>query len=198
MKKIFLLFLFALFSDAVLAQQPLINTGIDLNDPSLTVTRNFKLGKQWKVGDGNKATHISYNVRDFGMGQIYIHNEKNELENKSPKKYVDNIKWTLSDKFNLSIIYKQVFSEERMNQIMDDSNEFSIFTNYKISTSGDLLEVAFILRMKTLITPFELEALEKAIKISFKVNITSSTEGGDFIIMNSSYRFSDALEGKQF
>jgi hypothetical protein len=198
MKRLLLLLIIIILSKVVVAQKTGINTGISLDDPSLTVTPNFALNGQWKVGDGNHAKEIVYDVKDFGMGQIRISNIKNIFEYKAPKKTFDNLRWVISDKFDMSKIFKQVFTEERMNHLMDDNDEFSIIFTLRVSTvTGELAEVDFILRMKTLITPFELEGLENGLKDIFKVKFSSPAEGGDYVQVSESYRFSNALEGKK-
>ena len=166
-----------------------------LDDPSFYKTAHFVLAKQWKLDSLNKATHIDYRIRDNGMEQVYIYNAANIYEGVNPKKNFNDLKAKISDKLNLAGIFNSAFTEARMNELMDN-DEYSIFMFFKISVQGDLLEVAFILRMKTLITPNEVEALETGLKKNFKMTITSPTDGGDFIVTAMSYRFSDALAAK--
>jgi hypothetical protein len=158
----------------------------------LTITTAY--GQQLQPDSLNKANHITYRADISTFNTIMnVYNQNNILEERIQKTNPRYFFLKKNDNLSLLNSFKQAFSKDRLAQL---ANEPGITVLFKLSVTGKVLEVSFIIHKNTLITSYELEALEDAIKknVSFTLH-SDQTKGGDFFMIGQNVKFSKILDG---
>lgn len=144
-----------------------------------------------------QAKDITYIIKNFnGPNSRYVavHNQKNTLEGKTPKVYSGNLtNIKLRNSKSLLNSFQSVFSTVRLKELL---KEDGLSTYFYVNPSGKVLEVTFFLNKNSVVTPLELETLEKSIKknVVFSLN-PEQTKGGDFFTLTKRNKYQEILNG---
>src|SRR5882757_8966542 len=122
--------------------------------------------QQLKPNSIIKTNSLSFKTDITPYGTMLVKNDKSVFKNRKPK----NQRYELADSktLNILIAFKQVFDDDRLKELL---SEPSIMLTYYVSPQGKVLDISYNLKINTLITANELEALSNAIKnsVSFKI-----------------------------
>jgi hypothetical protein len=149
--------------------------------------------QQLRPNSINKASHNSYRVESSTYGWMEVNNQTNTLRHRRPKVNPYNLYLKKDDNLSLINSFKQVFTNARLVQL---ENEPAILLQFKVSPTGKMIEVTFLVRENTSISISELEALENAIKknVSFTIN-SGEIKGADFFEIGQNVPFKAVLDG---
>jgi hypothetical protein len=140
-----------------------------------------------------KANRVTFITTSLSYGEISVRNTDNIYHNRIQKNRNPDMSLQLTDNLGMVKAFKQVFSDERLKQLLPEKR---IFMTLYASTSGKILDMSFVLSKNTLISPQELENLEIAIKahVSFKFR-PEEINGQDFIDIKWIVRYNKVLDG---
>lgn len=154
------------------------------------ITANAQRLKPDTIIKANKVTLITTRLDD---NIFSVSNSDNIYHNRVPKHRNPDMYMELTDNSSMLRAIKQVFSDERLKQLLPERR---IFMTMYVNTSGKVMDISFILDKNTSITAQELEALEIAVKanISYKFN-PKEINGQDFIDIGFMVRYKNIFDG---
>ena len=107
---------------------------------------------------------------EFFIGVTNVTNPSTKLE---PKNLVKLSGYKLKDPTSVQTVFKKVFTKQRLTELLPEIN---MVLTYHIDGHGAINFLEFAIRKNTVLTPIELEVLEKTLKyeVVFIVPINSS------------------------
>jgi hypothetical protein len=138
-----------------------------------------------------KANRATYITSETKYDRMEVVNRSNIYHTKTPKVSGEFIAFDFTNKSSLLKAFNQVFSDERIKELLPEKG---MFVTFYINPQGKILEVSFMVSKATLVTSTELEKLENAIKanVLFKIR-QDSVKDADFFRVSLNVKYERVL-----